>query len=434
MPSRQKVRDAIPKGSGVSGHTPKARTVPLLSRNGHAFCDCQTTLEPILDSHKPGKAEPIESLIHNGFLTLPVPQLASLVARKRLEIVSRRACIYIAKSKSLSIDLQQKYQQVTREAEEKKKLEEEEKQRQREAAKFAKKAAENAIGFLSFKYGRSVEDRQKIGHWPAYVLLAKSAASATTSLLIGGKRGRLTRAGSIVARRSFDKPSHPSIERPGISPILTKISIFQFAPGIHPPLTPADSNDSRRQSLLYAPVSGSYEGGPGSMADTARPDTTNGVEDSMKGVIQELFTLQQHVSAFRTENQERLNHQVEEVGRSIGRLEEVVTLPNNPLNNVNVAPEIIDYVDDGRNPDIFTRDFVELVQRGNAVLNGKQKAFKDFSKIFATKLKDAFDGMDDEIDLIMGDAGMEERDGEWIDKGLQNGSGNKNSNGDGNGA
>ena len=51
-----------------------------------------------------------------------------------------------------------------------------------------------------------------------------------------------------------------------------------------------------------------------------------------------------------------------------------------------IPPEIIDYVDDGRNPDIYTREFVELVQRGNAVINGKREAFADFSRIFADKL------------------------------------------------
>jgi hypothetical protein len=33
-------------------------------------------------------------------------------------------------------------------------------------------------------------------------------------------------------------------------------------------------------------------------------------------------------------------------------------------------PEIIDYVDSARNPDIYTREFVELVQRGNQDLRG----------------------------------------------------------------
>ena len=51
-----------------------------------------------------------------------------------------------------------------------------------------------------------------------------------------------------------------------------------------------------------------------------------------------------------------------------------------------IPPEIIDYVDEGRNPDIYTREFVELVQRGNAVINGKRDAYASFSRIFAERL------------------------------------------------
>src|ERR1700712_1273701 len=42
------------------------------------------------------------------------------------------------------------------------------------------------------------------------------------------------------------------------------------------------------------------------------------------------------------------------------------TDPSNPsLASIQLPPEIIDYVDSARNPDIYTREFVELVQRGN---------------------------------------------------------------------
>ena len=43
-----------------------------------------------------------------------------------------------------------------------------------------------------------------------------------------------------------------------------------------------------------------------------------------------------------------------------------------------IPPEIIDYVETGRNPDIYTRDFVELVQRGNLYLKGKSEALAAF--------------------------------------------------------
>ena len=51
-----------------------------------------------------------------------------------------------------------------------------------------------------------------------------------------------------------------------------------------------------------------------------------------------------------------------------------------------VPPEIIDYVDEGRNPDIYTREFVELVQKGNQYMKGKSEAFASFRDILAEEI------------------------------------------------
>jgi mediator of RNA polymerase II transcription subunit 10 len=42
-----------------------------------------------------------------------------------------------------------------------------------------------------------------------------------------------------------------------------------------------------------------------------------------------------------------------------------------------VPPELLEYVENGRNPDIYTREFVELVRRGN------HNAFASFRDILA---------------------------------------------------
>ena len=69
---------------------------------------------------------------------------------------------------------------------------------------------------------------------------------------------------------------------------------------------------------------------------------------------------------------------------------------------------MVDYVDDGRNPDIYTRELVEVVQRGNAVLNGKMNAFGSFSKILASDLRKMSAEMAKAVDEIMGSDGDEE--------------------------
>ncbi|KAI1078339.1 mediator complex, subunit Med10 [Whalleya microplaca] len=55
-----------------------------------------------------------------------------------------------------------------------------------------------------------------------------------------------------------------------------------------------------------------------------------------------------------------------------------------------IPPELIhQYVDGGRNPDIYTREFVELVRRGNQLMHGKQAAFAGFRDVLAAEITNA---------------------------------------------
>ena len=53
---------------------------------------------------------------------------------------------------------------------------------------------------------------------------------------------------------------------------------------------------------------------------------------------------------------------------------------------ISLPPEIIDYIDQGRNPDIYTRELVEAVQRSNQYLKGKSEAFAGFRDILAREM------------------------------------------------
>ena len=43
--------------------------------------------------------------------------------------------------------------------------------------------------------------------------------------------------------------------------------------------------------------------------------------------------------------------------------------------HVNIPPEVTMYVEGSRNPDIFTREYVETVQRMNQLLKGRTDAY-----------------------------------------------------------
>jgi mediator of RNA polymerase II transcription subunit 10 len=72
-----------------------------------------------------------------------------------------------------------------------------------------------------------------------------------------------------------------------------------------------------------------------------------------------------------------------------------------PVASIQIPPEIIDYVDAARNPDIYTREFVELVQRGNQDLRGKKEAFASFTDVLATEMRSAMPECRREVDRIV---------------------------------
>jgi mediator of RNA polymerase II transcription subunit 10 len=141
--------------------------------------------------------------------------------------------------------------------------------------------------------------------------------------------------------------------------------------------------------------------------DTSK-DTT-AVYNEIRQVVNTLTDIQTLTHGYLPETQNILVDRLTELTESLSTLK-TLTSPtestSNPIHDVAVAPEIVDYVDDGRNPDIFTRDFVELVQRGNAVINGKQAAFRDFTENYAQKLKEGIPGVSRQVDRVLDNAGF----------------------------
>lgn len=73
-----------------------------------------------------------------------------------------------------------------------------------------------------------------------------------------------------------------------------------------------------------------------------------------------------------------------------------------------IPHEIIDYVEDGRNPDIYTREFVELAQRGNQYLRSKCEAFARFRDILGEEIVKAMPELEEEVvQRLKGDVELE---------------------------
>jgi len=59
------------------------------------------------------------------------------------------------------------------------------------------------------------------------------------------------------------------------------------------------------------------------------------------------------------------------------------------------------YVEDGRNPDIYTREFVEIVAKQNQFLNGKMRAFGDFKDVLAEQINTTFPELRGDVEHVL---------------------------------
>jgi mediator of RNA polymerase II transcription subunit 10 len=72
-----------------------------------------------------------------------------------------------------------------------------------------------------------------------------------------------------------------------------------------------------------------------------------------------------------------------------------------PSVSVYIPPEVTGYVEDSRNPDIFTREFVETVQRMNQMLKGRSDALLFLQEQIAWQLGNAMTELKPDIDCAV---------------------------------
>lgn len=63
--------------------------------------------------------------------------------------------------------------------------------------------------------------------------------------------------------------------------------------------------------------------------------------------------------------------------------------------------EIIQYVENSRNPDIYTREFVELVMRYNQQQKGRSDAFAQFRDILGRELMSGIPDIKDDVKKVV---------------------------------
>ncbi|KPM35348.1 hypothetical protein AK830_g11220 [Neonectria ditissima] len=123
----------------------------------------------------------------------------------------------------------------------------------------------------------------------------------------------------------------------------------------------------------------------------------NALEQKLKDIIQDLYQVMVQVSTYDSmgrSSREVLTSEIKTLSRSLQALHTAASPPNNLPS---IPPELIEYVENGRNPDIYTREFVELVRRGNQLMRGKLNAFASFRDVLAEQMTVAMPELRDDV-------------------------------------
>ncbi|KAF4535245.1 putative mediator of rna polymerase ii transcription subunit 10 protein [Lasiodiplodia theobromae] len=125
------------------------------------------------------------------------------------------------------------------------------------------------------------------------------------------------------------------------------------------------------------------------------------VDGQIKKVIQNLYHLVVQVHDYQGTNTE--DAMKREITNLLGNLLQLSREASGLA--LHIPPDIISYVENGRNPDIYTREFAELVQKNNQKLKGKSEAFAQFRDILASKIITAFPEMEQDAKRIVSNTG-----------------------------
>ncbi|KAF2834695.1 mediator of RNA polymerase II transcription subunit 10 [Patellaria atrata CBS 101060] len=130
--------------------------------------------------------------------------------------------------------------------------------------------------------------------------------------------------------------------------------------------------------------------------------------DQIKAVIQNLYNLiVQSLEYQGTLTEDAMKREIQNLTRNLANISTTA-----PSLGIHLTEEVIDYVDEGRNPDIYTREFVEMVQKANQNLKGKSEGFVMMRDVLAERISRAMPELAEDVEGVMKRTG-----GEGVGKG-----------------
>lgn len=132
--------------------------------------------------------------------------------------------------------------------------------------------------------------------------------------------------------------------------------------------------------------------------------------EQLKDTIQDLYQILVQVTTYNATpsapTAPALADSVQALSHSLQRVHMTATAgappsPDLPGALPKIPPELVQYVENGRNPDIYTREFVELVRRGNQLMKGKMNAFAQFRDVLADHVERGMPELREDVGRVL---------------------------------
>ncbi|KAF2746676.1 mediator of RNA polymerase II transcription subunit 10 [Sporormia fimetaria CBS 119925] len=138
------------------------------------------------------------------------------------------------------------------------------------------------------------------------------------------------------------------------------------------------------------------------MAPTAHSQgSIHDIEKRLKDIVQNLYNLYaQAVNHQGQVTQEALKREMATLVQNLVKLSQEA-----PSVNVYIPPDLIQYVEGSRNPDVFTREFVETVQRLNQSLRGRTDAYRLLRDTLAKDIVSGIPELKDDVENVLATTG-----------------------------
>lgn len=88
------------------------------------------------------------------------------------------------------------------------------------------------------------------------------------------------------------------------------------------------------------------------------------------------------------------------LNKTVEQLDRLAKIDSEQLSKIPIPKGVLEYIEAGRNPNVYTREFVESTRKSNQSLRGKMIAFKQLRDSLGDKIGEEFPELKDDIAKI----------------------------------